>query len=728
MAAMQLNPEQYQAVTAPPSNMLILAGAGSGKTSVLTRRIAHLIEQYHVSPFGILAVTFTNKAAHEMRGRLESLLKMQLNRMWVGTFHGLCHRFLRTHFAEANLPDSFQILDSDDQLRSIKRIMKSLNIDDTRWPPKQAQWFINKQKEDLRRANNVGNLDHSYFTETMVKIYHSYEQICQRSGLVDFAELLLRTYETLRDNAELRAHYQQRFQHILIDEFQDTNRLQIGLLKLFKCPTNYIIAVGDDDQSIYSWRGARVENIRRFEQEFEDVQVIRLEQNYRSTQTILDAANAVIENNDDRLGKKLWTEGEKGRPIVLYAAFNERDEAYYIAETSKRFMQEGYAASDIAVLYRSNAQSRNLEEQFIDARIPYRIYGGLRYFDRAEIKDALGYLRLIANRHDDAAFERVVNLPTRGVGNATLVTLRETARDNGMSLWQAAEVVIEHQKLPARASKALNEFLILINTLDATTSNLTLGEQTQTVLEKSTLLEHYQKDKSETGVSKVENLEELISATSAFKPEENELELPPLAAFLAHVALETGQEQAETHSSCVNLMTLHSAKGLEFPLVIIAGMEDELFPHKMSLDEPNGLAEERRLCYVGMTRAKERLVLTYAESRRLHGRETYNGPSRFISEIPENMILAERAKSKITRPTSNYSYSEPAATPTRFTEAKLSGDTKWRLGMRVNHKKFGSGVILNYEGNNEHLRLQVKFDQHGTKWLVANYANLEPTN
>lgn len=713
---MKLNPEQQAAVTAPPCNLLVLAGAGSGKTRVLIQRIAYLIDHYHVSPFAIFAVTFTNKAAAEMRSRIESMLHMHLARMWVGTFHGLCHRFLRMHHEVAGLPDSFQILDSEDQLRLIKRLMKNLNIDDERWPPKQAQWFINKQKEELRRANNVHNMDHSYFTETMIKIYHAYEQNCQRSGLVDFTELLLRVYETLKNNEELRTHYQKQFQHLLIDEFQDTNHLQMALLKMLKSPSNFIMAVGDDDQSIYSWRGAQVENIHKFEQEFPDVTTVRLEQNYRSTQIILDAANAVIENNEDRLGKKLWTDGNKGQKIILYPAFNERDEAHYITQCAKRFMEEGHAASDIAVLYRSNAQSRILEEQFIDARLPYRIYGGLRFFERAEIKDALGYLRLVANRHDDAAFERVVNMPTRGVGAATLVTLREITRDLNMSLWQAAELAIEQQKLSARACGSLNEFLMLINELDDKTRHLSLGEQTQQMLEKSTLLAHYQKDRSETGISKVENLEELVTATGAFRPQENEMELSPLAAFLAHVALETGEEQADSHTPCVNLMTLHAAKGLEFPLVIIAGMEDELFPHRMSLDAPNGLAEERRLCYVGMTRAMERLILTYAESRRLYGRETYNGPSRFIKEIPEEMIISERAKTKISRPQENY-YAPRTEKP--------QTDSKWRLGLRVRHKKFGVGVILNYEGSEETLRLQIQFKEHGTKWLVAEYANLE---
>lgn len=713
---MKLNPEQEAAVTAPPCNLLVLAGAGSGKTRVLIQRIAYLIDHYHVSPFAIFAVTFTNKAAAEMRSRLESLLHMQLARMWVGTFHGLCHRFLRLHHEAAGLPDSFQILDGDDQLRLIKRIMKNLNIDDSRWPPKQAQWFINKQKEELRRANNVHNNDHSYFTETMVKIYHSYEQICQRSGLVDFTELLLRVYETLKNNEQIRSHYQKQFQHLLIDEFQDTNHLQMALLKILKSPSSFIMAVGDDDQSIYSWRGAKVENIHQFTHEFPNVTTVRLEQNYRSTQTILDAANAVIENNEDRLGKKLWTDGSKGQKIVLYPAFNERDEAHYITQCAKRFMEEGHAASEIAVLYRSNAQSRTLEEQFIDARVPYRIYGGLRYFERAEIKDALGYLRLIANRHDDAAFERVVNTPTRGIGDTTLVTLREIARDLNMSLWQASELAIEQQKLSARACGALNEFLKLINGLEDKTQSLSLGEQTQHMLENSGLLAHYQKDRSETGIGKYENLEELISATGSFRQQENELELSPLAAFLSQVALETGEEQADSHTPCVNLMTLHAAKGLEFPLVIIAGMEEELFPHRMSLDAANGLAEERRLCYVGMTRAMERLILTYAESRRLYGRETYNGPSRFIKEIPEEMVISERVKTKVSRPQSSYT-SERAEKP--------QPNSKWRLGLRVRHKKFGVGVILNYEGSDETLRLQIQFKDHGTKWLVAEYANLE---
>lgn len=719
---MQLNPEQRKAVTAPPSNLLILAGAGSGKTRVLTERIVHLVEQTHVSPFSILAVTFTNKAAQEMRARIEKRLGMSLARMWVGTFHGLAHRFLRLHWKEAALPEDFQILDTDDQQRLIKRLMRHLNIDDSRWPPKQAQWFINKQKEKMRRANEAGQHDHSYFTEVMVKIYHAYEQLCERSGLVDFTELLLRFYETLKKNPTLCAHYQERFQHILVDEFQDTNALQLALLRTLKSPTSFIVAVGDDDQSIYSWRGARVENIHRFTAEFPDVTTIRLEQNYRSTQTILAAANAVIENNANRLGKKLWTEGNHGQPIVLYAAFNERDEAHYIAESTKRFMQDGCSPSDIAVLYRSNAQSRILEEQFIDARVPYRIYGGLRFLERAEIKDALSYLRLLANENDDAAFERVVNFPPRGIGNTTLTTLRETARDHLMSLWQAAELLIEHRQLTPRAINALNQFLLLINELKEKTSSLSLGEQTQVVLEKSGLIEHYQKDKSERGLSKAENLAELVSATTQFKPEENELTLSPLTAFLAHVALETGDTQTDTHTPCVSLMTLHSAKGLEFPIVFVTGMEEELFPHKMSIQEETGLEEERRLCYVGMTRAMERLILTYAESRRLYGRETYNDPSRFIEEIPEAMLIRERPKSKVSRP--QY-YADNYQKPPKKTAAVSAALPQGlRLGQPVYHKKFGMGVILNYEGQGENLRLQIQFKTAGTKWLVASYANL----
>ncbi len=710
-----LNAPQREAVTAEPQHLLILAGAGSGKTRVLVHRMAWLISQNNLSPYQLLAVTFTNKAAHEMRGRIESLLGLPLSNMWVGTFHGLSHRLLRAHWKDAGLPETFQILDSDDQYRLIRRIHKNLNLDETKWAPKQSQWFINKQKEEGHRANQVPDNQDSYFVETLLRVYKAYEEICQRSGLVDFSELLLRSLELLQHSDTIRPHYQERFRHILVDEFQDTNAIQYAWLRLLAGNHNLLMAVGDDDQSIYSWRGAKIENIQRFTKDFPGTKTIRLEQNYRSTQTILDAANAVIENNTKRLGKKLWTDSARGDLIGLYTAFNERDESYYIISCIEEWMQHGRKASEIAVLYRSNAQSRVLEERLIDRQIPYRIYGGLKFFDRAEIKDALAYLRLIANRHDDAAFERVVNTPTRGIGSTTLTTVRTSARDNATSLWDAAAHLINNQLLPARACGALKCFLDLIESMDRETQSLTLMEQTDHALKHSGLMEFYKKDRSEKGLSRAENLEELVNATSQFTS--TETNLPPLAAFLSHVALETGEEQSNPYTDCVSLMTLHAAKGLEFPLVFISGMEEDLFPHRMSIDEPNGLEEERRLCYVGMTRAREKLILTYAESRQLHGIEKFSQPSRFIYEIPTELLATVRPVPKISRPQMN-SFQPTVVEPVN--EDGLS------VGQRVTHKKFGRGIIVSCEGRDEHARVQVKFDQHGAKWLVASYANLEP--
>jgi DNA helicase-2/ATP-dependent DNA helicase PcrA len=709
-----LNAEQQAAVTAGQQHMLVLAGAGSGKTRVLVHRIAWLMSHEYLSPHAILAVTFTNKAAYEMRGRIEALQGISLSSMWVGTFHGLSHRLLRAHWKEANLPQSFQILDSDDQLRIIKRVHRNLNLDEAKWAPKQSQWYINKKKDEgLRPAQIVD--DSSFHSDVLIQVYRAYEEVCQRSGLVDFAELILRALELLEKNASISEHYQNRFRHILVDEFQDTNTIQYRWLQIFAGQQASIMAVGDDDQSIYSWRGAQVENIHRFTRDFKGVLTIRLEQNYRSTQTILDAANAVIENNSGRLGKNLWTEGSAGEKITLYAAFNERDEAYFIVSTIQNLMRRGdYRYQDVAILYRSNAQSRVFEEKFIDAQIPYRIYGGLKFFERMEIKDALAYLRVLSNRNDDAAFERIINTPTRGIGNATIELLRETARDNGASLWQSAEFLLEGNKLAARAKNALSAFLTLINSLENETKDRDLGAQTDHALKESGLMAHYQKDRSEQGISRLENLEELVNATSEFKPE-NEANLTPLAAFLAHVALETGEGQAEVNTDCVNLMTLHSAKGLEFPIVFISGMEENLFPHRMSTDEPNGLEEERRLCYVGVTRAKEKLYLTYAECRHLYGREQFNSPSRFIYEIPEKLIDAVRPTAKVSRPTSTYYDRE---------DSQIM-DSALQMGQRVRHQKFGTGTIINYEGSQENLRLQVKFDNRETKWLVASFANLE---
>lgn len=711
-----LNPAQRAAVTAEASHLLVLAGAGSGKTRVLTHRMAWLIEQ-GTSPHALLAVTFTNKAAHEMRARIEFLLERDLNYLWVGTFHGLSHRLLRAHWQEAGLPQSFQILDADDQLRLIRRIHKSLELDESKWQPKQSQWFINKQKEEGRRPNRVLEQEHSFFTETLTRVYTAYEDVCQRSGLVDFAELLLRSLELLQKNESIRTHYQQRFQHILVDEFQDTNTIQYAWLRALAGMDTFVMAVGDDDQSIYSWRGARIENIHRFTRDYRDAQTIRLEQNYRSTQMILDAANAVIENNSDRLGKQLWTEQKGGEPIALYAAFNERDEAYYMISCIKTWLRAGRNASEIALLYRSNAQSRVLEECLIDSQIPYRIYGGLKFFERAEIKDALAYLRLLANRDDDAAFERAVNTPTRGIGNTTLDLLRQTAREEQLSLWKTIQFLSEQQQFSARASSALLKFVQLIDACDRETQALNLSERTRSILQQSQLIDFYKKNRSESGLSRLENLEEFINATDQFKPDPTDVVMDPLSAFLSHVALETGESQADMYDDCVNLMTLHAAKGLEFPLVVISGMEEDLFPHRMSVDEPNGLEEERRLCYVGMTRAREKLILTYAESRRLHGTERYCNPSRFIEEIPSECINRIRPSAKISRA----SDIKNRTTPTHITIT----DSGLYVGQRVRHQKFGRGVIINYEGISEHARIQVKFDEHGTKWLVASYAKLE---
>ncbi len=721
-----LNPPQQQAVSAAPGHVLVLAGAGSGKTRVLVHRIAWLMEMQQISPYAILAVTFTNKAAYEMRARIEALRGTTLQGMWVGTFHGLAHRLLRAHWQAAELPESFQILDSDDQYRLIRRVQKSLELDESKWPPKQAQWFINKNKEEGVRPEHITNSDHSYFTETMQCVYYAYEGVCSRSGLVDFGELLLRSLEILQKHPDIKAHYQNRFQYILVDEFQDTNTIQYRWLKALAGTSSYLMVVGDDDQSIYSWRGAKIENLHRFSRDYANVKTIRLEQNYRSTQTILNAANAVISYNSNRMGKKLWTSGKTGEPITLYAAYNERDEAHFVVSNIRDHFNQGNAYRDVAILYRSNAQSRVLEESLLDANIAYRIYGGQKFFERAEIKDALAYLRLIVNRHDDAAFERVVNTPTRGIGNTTLMQLRNTARSDNTSMWQTALHLVKTRALSSRALSALSRFLELIHSIDEETRSQSLGEQTDHILHRSGLLDHYKKDKTEKGLSRVENLQELVSATKQFKAAPENNELSPLAAFLAHVALEAGEGQAENHSDCVHLMTLHAAKGLEFPLVFITGMEEQLFPHIMSTEQEQGLEEERRLCYVGMTRAMQKLYLTHAECRRLHGMEKFNLPSRFIQEIPEDLIHAIRPKVKVSRLSTPYTHDfddhqSITSIPTQESESHYG----LQIGQRVKHKKFGVGIIVNYEGHSEHMRIQVKFDRFGSKWLVANYAKLE---
>ena len=706
-----LNDAQRQAVAAPLGAALVLAGAGSGKTRVLVHRVAWLIQVEGASPHSILAVTFTNKAAGEMRTRIETLLGVSGVSMWIGTFHGLAHRLLRLHWREAGLPQSFQILDSEDQARLLRKVLKALDLDETRWVPRDIQWFINSQKDEGIRPKALKD-DGDPTRRQLIRIYHAYEEACRRAGVVDFAELLLRAFELWRDHPELLRHYRERFQHILVDEFQDTNAIQYQWFTLLAGPDGRPFAVGDDDQSIYRWRGARVENLNRFRRDFPAAALVKLEQNYRSTGTILKASNALIANNAGRMGKTLWTSGADGERIRVYAAFNERDEADFVVNRIREWVDQGGARKDVAVLYRSNAQSRVFEEAFLNARMPYRVYGGLRFFERAEIKDALAYLRLIASRDDDTSFERVVNLPVRGIGAKTLDTLREQARERDVSLWTAAVTAIAGG-LPQRAAQALGAFLALIDRLQGEVQGLELHERVDHVIQMSGLIEHFKKEKGERGEGRIDNLLELVSAARGFVAEA-ESELGPLDQFLAHAVLESGEGQADAWDDCVQMMTLHSAKGLEFGMVFLAGMEDGLFPHQRSAADPAGLEEERRLCYVGMTRAMRRLFVTYAEQRRLYGVDTYGQPSRFIGEIPSELIEEIRPRIQVSR---------PVFTPRKpVEEATPSG---MRMGSRVRHGKFGEGVILNFEGNGPHARIQVNFERQGTKWLMLSYANLE---
>ncbi|HVO44797.1 MAG TPA: UvrD-helicase domain-containing protein [Steroidobacteraceae bacterium] len=754
-----LNEAQREAVTAPLGPVLVLAGAGSGKTRVLTHRIAWVIQAAGASPHGILAVTFTNKAAGEMRGRVEQLLGVPGGSLWIGTFHGIAHRLLRLHWREAGLVQSFQILDAEDQQRLIKKLIRAQELDETRWVPREVQWFINSNKDEGRRPPDLKD-GNDPTRQQLIRLYREYEAACARAGVIDFAELLLRAFELWRDNPEVLAHYRRRFKHVLVDEFQDTNAIQYGWMRLLVGSEGHPFVVGDDDQSIYRWRGARVENLHQFRRDFPQAKLYRLEQNYRSTGAILAAANGLISNNSGRLGKNLWTSGERGDPIRLYAAFNERDEAEFVTHRIRDWVHRGGQRRDIAILYRSNAQSRVFEEAFLSGRIPYKVYGGLRFFERAEIKDALAYLRLVANRRDDQSFERVVNLPTRGIGAKSLDTVREYARSASCSLWEAAAACIGAEfsagapaavsggapaagapvaggplaaanasaadargsmsptaeargSLGPKAASALHGFLSLIERLAREVNGLALHEQVDHVLQGSGLVEHYKRDKAERGEARVENLEELVSAARGFAPEGGD-ELPPLESFLAHAVLESGEGQADAWEDCVQMMTLHTAKGLEFPMVFLCGMEDGLFPHQRSLNDLDGIEEERRLCYVGMTRAMKELFLTYAEQRRLHGIDSYGMPSRFIKEIPEELVEEIRPKVQVSRPV--------AVGRFRVEEPTVGG---LRLGARVRHRKFGDGVILNLEGSGAHAQVQVNFEHQGTKRLMIQYANLE---
>ncbi|MGZ8165235.1 MAG: DNA helicase II [Methylobacter sp.] len=712
-----LNDSQRLAVTAPSQAMLVLAGAGSGKTRVLVHRIAWQIQVEGVSAHSILAVTFTNKAAKEMRGRIEDLLGIPAHTLWIGTFHGLAHRLLRRHAKQAELPETFQVMDSGDQLRVIKRLLNTLNLDDTKWPPRQLQWYINAQKDEGIRARHMADSGDMYHRQ-MLAIYRAYEEFCDRSGLVDFAELLLRAYELFRKNPDVLEFYQQRFRQVHVDEFQDTNTIQYAWLKLLTDGKDNLFVVGDDDQSIYGWRGAKIENIYSFQRHYPNHRIIKLEQNYRSTGNILKAANKVISMNDGRMGKELWTDSGDGDLISLYAAFNEQDEAYFVVERIRAWVDEGGARNDAAILYRSNAQSRQFEEKLMATGMPYRVYGGLRFFERAEIKNALAYLRLMSNRNDDASFERVINTPTRGIGAKTIEDIRNIAREHGISLWAAAIVLINQGQVAARASNALTGFLNLIKRLAEQSEGMELYEKVKLVVEKSGLLELYKKEKMEKGEEKVENLEELVNAARLFdftQDPESEENLSELDMFLAHAALEAGEMQGDDFDDCVQLMTLHSAKGLEFKLVFLVGMEEGLFPSQQSVDDAGRLEEERRLCYVGMTRAMLQLHLTYAESRRLYGRESYPRPSRFLREIPGQYIQEVRMRANVSRP----------VTAVKSKTSYLQTTSTYKLGQRVSHSKFGEGIVLQMEGEGAHERVQINFKQAGVKWLMLAYTQLE---
>jgi DNA helicase-2/ATP-dependent DNA helicase PcrA len=716
-----LNDAQRQAVAASLGRQLVLAGAGSGKTRVLVHRIAWLIQIENASPHSVLSVTFTNKAAAEMRARIEQMLGVNPAGMWVGTFHGLAHRLLRAHWQEAGLAENFQILDSDDQQRLVKRVIRDLGLDEQRWPVKQAQWFINGQKDEGLRPKNIqpgGEL----FLATMLKIYEAYEAACARAGVIDFSELLLRALDLWRDKPGLLEHYQRRFRHVLVDEFQDTNAVQYAWLRLLAQGGASLMVVGDDDQSIYGWRGAKIENIHQYSRDFPDAETIRLEQNYRSTAGILKAANALIANNQGRLGKELWTEDGDGEPISLYSAFNEHDEARYVVESIEDALRkDGLKRSEIAILYRSNAQSRVLEEALLREKIPYRIYGGQRFFERAEIKNAMAYMRLLDGRGNDAALERVINVPARGIGEKSVETIRAYAREHDVSMWESIRLMVANKALPGRASAALAGFIELIENLAAKVLEMPLHLMTQTVIEQSGLIAYHKAEKGEKAQARIENLEELVSAARAFDSDGDD-ELSPLQAFLGHASLEAGDTQAAENEDSIQLMTLHSSKGLEFPQVFLVGMEEGLFPHKMSLEEPGRLEEERRLAYVGITRAMQKLVISYAEVRRLYGTETRNSISRFVREIPPQLVQEVRLSNSVSRPFTGNSRNMSGSS--MFAGSAVP-DTAFSLGQRVQHALFGEGTILNFEGSGAQARVQVNFESEGSKWLMLSYAKLD---
>ena len=712
-----LNEKQQQSVALNEDiNALILAGAGSGKTRVLTHRIHYLVstKNHHVDD--ILAVTFTNKAANEMKERLSDLLRRPIGRMWVGTFHSLAHRLLRTHPAEANLSPTFQILDAQDQFRIVKRLMKENGVDETKFPIKKVQWFINQQKDEGILPKDI-DAGYNYFVKQSAKIFNLYETHCQANDLVDFAGLLVKSYELLKNNQSLLSHYQKKFHHILVDEFQDTNRIQYQFIKILYSQSNHVFCVGDDDQSIYGWRGARIENIQKIENDFKPIKVIKLEQNYRSTGNILSASNALIANNPNRLEKSLWTESGDGDLINVFNARTETEEAQYVIGEIQSQFNQGRNLNECAILYRSNAQSRVFEESLIKHNLNYRIYGGLRFFERAEIKDAMGYVRLIENKSDNIAFERIVNFPTRGIGLSTIEKIRSHAIEKHTDLFQSSIAIVE--SLPARAANALQAFIHLIEAISDSTKNLTLSEKVDSILLQSGLMSHYANDKTDKAGSKRENLDELVTAATQYVDEEDN-EMNETQGFIALATLDSSGESNQSNQNCVQLMTVHSAKGLEFPVVFLVGLEEDLFPSRQSKDETHLLDEERRLCYVGMTRAMQSLTLSYASKRFLHGQSFYSLNSRFLDEIPRNFLnyIKNPNNESVTK-----SYENSDAFSKKMVSSK--SDSIYSIGQVVKHSKFGLGTILNYEGSGDSMRLQIKFQKVGTKWLISSYANLE---
>ncbi len=732
----QLNESQYEAVTAPLGPVRVLAGAGSGKTRVLISRIAWLLETEQAESYNILAVTFTNKAAFEMRTRLEDTLKFSVRGMWIGTFHSLCHRILRTHFKEAKLIENFQILDSDDQVRLCRRIIRGRKLDEKIYQPKILASFINGHKEEGRRAQHIESYDDA-FTHNLIELYKEYQAVCDQSGLVDFSEILLRTVELLRDNRAILEHYQDRFKFILVDEFQDTNSVQYAWLQLLSGKHHNLFVVGDDDQSIYGWRGAKIENILHFDKDFNDVTTVRLEQNYRSTKAILEAANFVIAKNQDRLDKRLWTENQSEDLVTVYRGTDGYDEARFVIETIKERLEEGYRKSDIAILYRSNAQSRLFEELLLRAQIPYRVYGGLRFFDRAEIKDIMAYLRMIINPNDDVSLERSMTTPPKGIGQATIETIREYASQHGLSLWESLQHLLESQSLSTRAHNVLLAYYEQITNLTQQIDLMKLDQFFGYAIEESGLKPHYKKEPLNRGEDRIDNLNELITAAEYFMMND-QIELAfsdelvdvkslstrqQLDAFMGQTSLDSSDTQAEVDEDSIQLMTLHASKGLEFPIVFLVGMEDGMFPSDAAISEIGRIEEERRLAYVGITRAEKMLYLLGAEQRMIYGKTLRMPPSRFLRDIPEHLLKVIGPAVEIRQTLSNSSTANVAHRIRN--QAKLDDNIDgYKIGQFVAHPKFGDGVIQGFEGVGASTRVIVEFDNSGRKVLVLSYANL----